>query len=43
MQKEDAMFKSLNINYNPDNSIDLVLDSLYSKLMTKIHHLSKKV
>lgn len=35
MQKEDAIFKSLNINYNPDNSIDLVLDSLYSKLMTK--------
>ena len=36
MQKEDAIFKSLNINYNPDNSIDLVLDSLYSKLITKI-------
>jgi hypothetical protein len=35
MQKEDAIFKSLNINYNPDNSIDLVLDSLYSKLITK--------
>lgn len=36
MKKEDALFKSMNINYAPDNNIDNVLDTLYVKLNQKM-------
>ena len=36
LKKEDAIFKELNINYSPDNSIDLVLELTYKKLKEKI-------
>lgn len=36
MQEEDALFKSMNINYAPDNNIDVILDSFYSKIKEKI-------
>lgn len=35
LKKEDAIFKSMNINYAPDNSIDIVLDALYAKILQK--------
>lgn len=35
MQAEDAIFKSMNVNYAPDNSIDMVLDALYTKILEK--------
>ena len=35
MQEENEIFKSLNINYAPDNNIDIVLDALYNKLNVK--------
>lgn len=35
MQSEDALFKSLNVNYAPDNNIDIILDSLYAKMLSK--------
>ena len=35
MRAEDALFKSMNVNYMPDNNIDLVLETLYEKLKTK--------
>lgn len=35
MQEEDAMFKSMKINYAPDNNLDVVLDALYMKLKGK--------
>ena len=35
MQEENDLFKSLNINYAPDNNIDVVLDALYSKIKAK--------
>ena len=36
MQEENALFKSLNIDYAPDNNIDIVLDAFYKKLKSKI-------
>ena len=36
MKDEDAIFKSLNVNYAPDNNIDNVLEILYKKLESKI-------
>ena len=36
MQKENELFKSLNIDYAPDNNIDLVLDAFYKKLKSKV-------
>ena len=36
MQEEDAIFKSMNIDYAPDNNIDVILDSFYSKIKEKI-------
>ena len=36
MKKEDAMFKEMQINYSPDNNIDIVLEKLYEKLNSKI-------
>lgn len=32
MQEEDALFKSMKIDYSPDNNIDRVLEDLYSIL-----------
>ena len=37
MQEEDALFKSMNIDYAPDNNIDVILDSLYDKIKEKIN------
>lgn len=36
MKEEDLLFKSMKINYAPDNNIDRVLELLYSKLESKI-------
>lgn len=36
MRTEDAIFKSMKINYAPDNNIDRVLELLYDKLESKI-------
>lgn len=36
MQEENVLFKSLNIDYAPDNNIDIVLDAFYKKLKSKI-------
>ena len=36
MKDEDVIFKSLNVNYAPDNNIDNVLEILYKKLESKI-------
>ena len=36
MKEEDALFKSMNIDYAPDNNLDLVLDALYAKIKKKI-------
>jgi len=35
MQEEDKIFKSMNVNYAPDNNIDKVLEILYSRLREK--------
>ena len=35
MAAEDAIFKSLNVNHAPDNNIDVVLDTLYAKILQK--------
>ena len=32
MKQEDLLFKAKNVNYAPDNNIDLVLERLYEKL-----------
>lgn len=29
MQEEDALFKSMKIDYAPDNNLDIVLDMFY--------------
>ena len=36
MQEEDALFKSMKIDYAPDNNIDVVLDALYAKIKHKM-------
>lgn len=36
MKEEDAKFKAMNVNYNPDNNIDKVLEDVYLKLKSKI-------
>ena len=36
MQQENELFKSIGIDYSPDNNIDIVLDALYRKLKTKL-------
>ena len=36
MQEENQLFRSLNIDYAPDNNIDLVLDTMYKKLKSKL-------
>lgn len=36
MQKEDALFKSMNVNFAPDNNIDIVLETVYQKIQEKI-------
>ena len=36
MAEEDAIFKKLQVNYAPDNNIDEILESLWSKLKTRI-------
>ena len=35
MQSENKLFKSLNIDYAPDNNIDIVLGAFYSKIKSK--------
>lgn len=37
MRKENELFKSLNINYAPDNNLDIVLDTLYNKIKSKMN------
>lgn len=36
MKKENELFKSLAIDYAPDNNIDIVLDAFYNKLKSKL-------
>ena len=36
MKDEDAIFKSLNVNYAPDNNIDKILEMTYEKLKSKV-------
>ena len=36
MRSEDALFKSMGINYSPDNNIDNLLEKVYMKLKSKI-------
>ena len=35
MKREDALFKSMNINFTPDNSVDQVLEKLWEKIKQK--------
>ena len=35
MKKEDDIFKSMNINFAPDNSVDQVLEQLWEKISQK--------
>ena len=35
MQSEDAIFKSMNVKYEPDFSVDAVIDSLVEKILAK--------
>ena len=35
MKREDALFKSMNINFTPDNSVDQVLETLWEKIKQK--------
>ncbi len=35
MRKENALFKSMNVNYAPDNNIDRILEMTYEKLKEK--------
>ena len=41
MTEEDAIFKSMNINYLPDNNIDVVLEQTYKMIQSKIDQMSK--
>lgn len=43
MQEENELFKSLDINYAPDNNIDIVLDALYNKLKEKTNEVQLNV
>ena len=36
MKKENELFRSLAIDYTPDNNIDIVLDAFYNKLKSKL-------
>lgn len=36
MPVEDQLFKSMNINYQPDNNLDMILEQLYLKIRSKI-------
>ena len=36
MASEDKLFKEMNINFSPDNNVDLVLESVWDKLKSKI-------
>lgn len=36
MKKEDEQFKALNVNFQPDNNIDIVLERLLQKLNSKV-------
>ena len=36
MQEEDGIFRSMNVDYAPDNNIDQVLDMFYAKLKEKM-------
>ena len=36
MQEEDGLFKSMNIDYSPDNNIDAILEAFYAKLQQKM-------
>lgn len=36
MQEEDALFKSMNVDYAPDNNLDIVLDAFYAKIKEKM-------
>lgn len=42
MQKEDEMFKKMEINFAPDNNVDMVLERLAEQLKKKLA-LSKSV
>lgn len=35
-EKEDKMFRELNIDYSPDNNIDILLEKIYHKLNSKL-------
>lgn len=35
MQAEDAVFKSMNLNYAPDNAIDPILEALWDRISAK--------
>lgn len=36
MAEEDKIFKEMNVNYSPDNNIDMIFDRLYSLFLSKI-------
>lgn len=36
MQEEDALFKSMDVDYAPDNNLDIILDAFYAKLKEKM-------
>jgi len=35
MQAEDTAFKAMGVNFSPDNNIDVVLEALWEKILTK--------
>lgn len=36
MQEEDTIFRSMKVDYAPDNNLDIVLDAFYAKLKEKM-------
>lgn len=40
MKAEDVMFKSMNVDYSPDNNIDIILEMFHKKIQDKMNCIS---
>lgn len=36
LSEEDSKFKQLNLNYSPDNNIDIIIEKVFNKLKSKV-------
>lgn len=36
MQEEDSLFKSMKVEFAPDNNLDIVLDTFYQKIKERL-------